>query len=564
MNKRKYSRLMLLRYFVHLYNKLPAFLLVLFLLNLIIVSGNFLNPYIYSIFINDVLVERQFEKFFIIVFSYILVLSIMIIVRHIALAFQNLVDNRIIFELKNKYLNNLLWGKITELEKISVGEMKIGMEDDINSLSGFINKQIISYFINLSTFGISVIFLFSISWQLTLVLLIITPFILIIDHLLGLKENILAEKNRNLEKLIVDWLNVGFENWKEIKSLCLNKYFKRKYVHFTHKLIINNAEKLYYFAARYLIIPTIRDKLAIQVVIYSIGGILVINNSLSVGTLLIFAQYYSLLTNAIKTVSLANADLMANQTIIERVMNNLTDKSKDTSFNAPENISNISFDHVSMAYQEGLEVLKNVSFQISTRKRVVIYGESGSGKSTIIKLISGLLKPTEGKVSIEGCSISEIDSDYLYKKIGIIMQNAALFDLSIKENLLLAKADATEDEIERACRDSLIWEDIKKMPKGLDTSIGENGNRLSGGQRQRLILARQLLKNNDVLILDEATSNMDEMSERLFYEALLHIWDHKAVILVNHNMKVLPDCDQYVLVKDGKVIIYQGEDYKCI
>ena len=177
-----------------------------------------------------------------------------------------------------------------------------------------------------------------------------------------------------------------------------------------------------------------------------------------------------------------------------------------------------------------------------------ICGRSGSGKTTLLKLITGMLTPTSGQISFSGIDLRQIDMIAMHKKIGFVMQENILFHASIKDNLLYAKGDATEEELVRVCKMACIYDFIETLPDGWNTMIGEKGIKLSGGQRQRLVLARLFLRDVDVFIFDEATSALDQLSESIVHDAINRIAKEKTIIVVSHRESSLELCDRIIKI----------------
>jgi ABC-type bacteriocin/lantibiotic exporter with double-glycine peptidase domain len=263
-------------------------------------------------------------------------------------------------------------------------------------------------------------------------------------------------------------------------------------------------------------------------------------------------QYYNILSDSLKTVSGTDAELLSSKPQSDRLLHELKMEVnsvrplKQNIIPSGENI--IEFRGVTFSYANSNQtVIDNLSFAIKKGKRVAITGKSGAGKTTVLKLMSGMLRPSSGEVLFYGENVGDIDLYSLHKHLGFIMQENILFNAAIKENLLYAKADASTDEIETACQKAFIWDFIKTLPDGLETIIGERGIKLSGGQKQRLILARQFLRGtNDMFILDEATSALDQYSESIIQDAISSIGQDKTIIVVAHRKSSISLCDRVI------------------
>ena len=215
--------------------------------------------------------------------------------------------------------------------------------------------------------------------------------------------------------------------------------------------------------------------------------------------------------------------------------------------------SEIIFDNISFKYEEEY-VLKDFSLTIPKGKTVALVGQSGSGKSTIANLITRFYDVNEGQILIDGLDIRDLTTKSLRKQLGIVTQDAILFNESIKNNLKLGKDDASDEEIIDALKVANAWEFVKDLPAGIDTNIGDSGNKLSGGQKQRLSIARAVLKSPPIMILDEATSALDTESERLVQIALENMMKNRTSIVIAHRLSTIQNADEIVVLQKGKIV----------
>ena len=214
----------------------------------------------------------------------------------------------------------------------------------------------------------------------------------------------------------------------------------------------------------------------------------------------------------------------------------------------------IKFDNVSFSYVEKEPVLQHTSFTVPNQKLTAIVGDSGSGKSTILNLISKYYEPTSGTISIGGKAINQVAAERVLELISMVDQDVFLFDDTIRENIRHARPEATDAEIEAACKEANCDGFIRKMEKGYDTPTGENGNLLSGGERQRLSIARAILKNSPILLLDEATASLDIENELAVKEAISNLLKaRKTVVMIAHTLSIVKNADQILVVSDGKI-----------
>jgi ATP-binding cassette subfamily B protein len=208
--------------------------------------------------------------------------------------------------------------------------------------------------------------------------------------------------------------------------------------------------------------------------------------------------------------------------------------------------------------EEQIEVvrwaLQDVSFELKSGQVAALVGPSGAGKTTITYLLPRLYDPSEGQIFLDGTNLREIKLDALAQHVGMVTQETFLFHTTLRENLLYAKPDATPDELERVCRAANIYEFIASLPDGFDTVVGERGYRLSGGEKQRVAIARVLLKDPKVLILDEATSHLDSQSEALIQEAMQVVMRGRTSLVIAHRLSTIMDADHILVMEKGRLV----------
>lgn len=255
-------------------------------------------------------------------------------------------------------------------------------------------------------------------------------------------------------------------------------------------------------------------------------------------------------------------NLIISKKAIEDVADETEEDENSRPFN-PKNF-NIVFDNVTFGYEENEKVLKNVSFTADDGKLTAIVGDSGSGKSTILNMISKYYEPQSGRITIGNILINNMQSTKILDKISLVDQDVFLFNDTIKNNIRYAREDATDEEIIYACKEANCHEFIEKMEHGYDTCVGENGNALSGGERQRLSIARAILKDSPILLLDEATASLDIENEIAVKKAILNLLKkNKTVIMIAHTLSIVQNADKIIVVSNGK-IVEEGKHEKLL
>lgn len=214
---------------------------------------------------------------------------------------------------------------------------------------------------------------------------------------------------------------------------------------------------------------------------------------------------------------------------------------------------NVEFKNVTFSYDDENEVLKNVSFKVSKGEKIALVGATGAGKSTIVSLLSRFYDPTEGKILVDGKDIKNVDLESLRSQMGIMLQDTFLFSDSIMENIRYGRLDATDEEVINAAKAVNAHKFITELEKGYDTEVNERGSRLSLGQRQLISFARALLANPRILILDEATSNIDTQTEKLVQEGIEKILHGRTSFVVAHRLSTIRDCDKIMVINNGEI-----------
>ncbi len=213
----------------------------------------------------------------------------------------------------------------------------------------------------------------------------------------------------------------------------------------------------------------------------------------------------------------------------------------------------IELKQVSFGYNDGQQVIKDVSFTANQNEITALVGPSGCGKTTLLRLISRLYDYDSGKIVIGGQEIKRMSTDSLFDNISIVFQEVSLFNNTILENIRMGRPEASDDEVKEAARLANCHEFINKLPQGYETKIGENGAKLSGGERQRLSIARAILKQAPIIILDEITSSLDIENEKLIQESLTYLLKNKTVLIISHRLKSIENADKIIVLKDGQV-----------
>lgn len=506
------------------------------------------NPKFYQIFIDDVILNRKIDMIFIVITGYIGIEIIRALLSYWAFYNNNVLKNRVTIKLKLKLIDHIFHKNFSYYDCIDAGEMRLLLDDDIEKLKDFYSTQTVNYFIEYIKMAVLLIFILIMDWHLATYTVAIIPITFLLDHVISKKEKNVRGDDRNNYQQWSSWLTQVIVGWKEVKALNLNEYELSKFDTFSERNAYYFKVITNWWTTRVLVIPQIKEVFFKQFLLYFIGGILILNSKITIGVLLVFAQYYSMLAESVKTVSGYDADLQTNMVNINKIIDELkssyeTEENKISSF---ENCD-LCLENVTFCY-DGSEknIVDGLNIKIKTGERVAVVGKSGAGKTTILKLMAGMLNPTHGKVTFAGNNLKDVSLEKYHKKLGFVLQENFLFNATIRENLLYANPKATDKMMIDACKKAYIYDFINELPKGLDTVIGERGMKLSGGQRQRIVLARLFLRDVDIFIFDEATSALDQHSENIVHDAIKEIGRDKTIIIVSHRKSSISICDNVI------------------
>lgn len=401
----------------------------------------------------------------------------------------------------------------------------------------------------------TIIAMFFISSELTLFVFIFVPVSGFIISKVGksLKKN--SDKAAREQGFFLSIIDETLGGLKVIKGFNAEKRFEGKFQDSTQRFFklnnrILNRQNLSSPLSEFLGIVTIAILL-----IY--GGKLVFDGKLLAGAFIAYiGMAYNILTPA-KAISKASYSVKKGDAAAERVLEVLETEnpitSKQGSISKTDFTNSISVENISFAY-ENEPVLKDFSLEVSKGKTVALVGQSGSGKSTIANLLTRFYDVQNGSIKIDGIDIKDFNLQSLRGLMGLVTQDSILFNDTIKNNLLLGKENATDEEIIDALKIANAYEFVKDLPNGIETNIGDSGNKLSGGQKQRLSIARAVLKNPPIMILDEATSALDTESERLVQQALENMMQNRTSVVIAHRLSTIQKADTIVVMQKGEIV----------
>jgi ATP-binding cassette, subfamily B, bacterial len=500
--------------------------------------------------------------------------------------FSSRIGEGLIYDLRKQIFEHVQKQSIAFFTRTQTGALISRLNSDVIGAQQAFTSTLSGVISNLLSLILVALAMFTLSWQITLISLVLLPVFLIPTKWVGRKLQGYTRQSFDLNAQMSATMT---ERFNVSGALLVSLYgdSKKEKNEFAEKarrvadigISIAMLNRIFFIALTSVAAVA-------TAVAYGIGGHLAISGELTVGTLLAITALLARLYGPLTALSNVRVDVMSALVSFERVFEvldlkpmvtdrvdakNLTDtkldlRFKDVSFSYPK-AEEISLASLEITAKPEIvssgEVLKGISFTVASGTLTGIVGPSGAGKSTISSLIPRLYDVNQGVISINGTDVRDYTIKSLRNSIGVVTQDSHMFHDSILVNLKYAKSDATSNEIEAACKSARIWDFIQSLPNGLDTVVGERGHRLSGGEKQRLAIARLLLKQPSLVILDEATAHLDSENEALVQAALKEALVGRTSIVIAHRLSTIAHADQILVIDNGE-IVEQGKHEQLV
>ncbi|HCW7187412.1 TPA: SAV1866 family putative multidrug efflux ABC transporter [Staphylococcus aureus] len=466
-------------------------------------------------------------------------------------------SNKILYDIRKKLYNHLQALSARFYANNQVGQVISRVINDVEQTKDFILTGLMNIWLDFITIIIALSIMFFLDVKLTLAALFIFPFyILTVYVFFGRLRKLTRERSQALAE-VQGFLHERVQGISVVKSFAIEdneaKNFDKKNTNFLTRALKHTRWNAYSFAA----INTVTD--IGPIIVIGVGAYLAISGSITVGTLAAFVGYLELLFGPLRRLVASFTTLTQSFASMDRVFQ-LIDEDYDIKNGVgaqPIEIKQgrIDIDHVSFQYNDNeAPILKDINLSIEKGETVAFVGMSGGGKSTLINLIPRFYDVTSGQILIDGHNIKDFLTGSLRNQIGLVQQDNILFSDTVKENILLGRPTATDEEVVEAAKMANAHDFIMNLPQGYDTEVGERGVKLSGGQKQRLSIARIFLNNPPILILDEATSALDLESESIIQEALDVLSKDRTTLIVAHRLSTITHADKIVVIENGHIV----------
>lgn len=518
-----------------------------------------------SILTGKIIDQGLIGKDFNLLVKLVILAVILIIFSNIVTLFESYLNARIsqgvTYDMKNKlysHLQNMSYGFFMNKKQ---GEIITRMTEDVTGIQNVISQTLTKALKNIGTIVITGITLFNTNWILALMGIVFVPLFMIPTRLAGKKRWKIAREIQSNYDESNQILNetLGISGQMLVKLFNREKDEYDKFEKLNRKVYRLGIKEL--LTGKFFFITINIYSNCLPLLVYLVGGVLMmkynIGPEVTVGELSIIVTLLTKIHHPLNELLNLNVDIARSLALFERIFEYLDAESdiKDcaNSIDVGRLHGDIEFKNVSFSYNENQRILDNVSFKIHTGETFALVGSSGAGKSTLITLLPRLYDVSSGKITIDGIDIKKMTQRSLRENIGMVTQDTYLFNASILENLRYANTDASFEEIVEACKCANIHDFIDSLPEKYDTLVGNRGLRLSGGEKQRISIARVILKNPPIIILDEATSSLDSISESYIQNAIEPLLRDKTALVVAHRLSTIISSDEIAVIEDGKI-----------
>lgn len=469
---------------------------------------------------------------------------------------QRLLNTKVMLSLRRSLFDRMLNLPLPKLWEMKTGGILSRLTGDIDTTTGLMQSAIVSPSIALIRLIIAVAILMSLNWRLALTAMAIIPGVMLISFISARRIRPIYRSVRKDVEAIDGRVGETFGGIRVVRAFRREAQELLDYMRGRHTVL----RKEMFASRREMVIWTSWGLLlgVVNVVIVWYGGSLNLRGRASIGDIMAFQWYTFLLLNPVWNLVNSFSELQRSLAAMERVFELLAmeaDKpDRPDAIDAPTVVEELRFEHVEFEYRVDRPVVVDFNVSVIGGSVVALVGRSGAGKTTVTDLVARFHDPTKGRILLNGTDIRNFRLTTYRDLLAIVQQDVFLFDGSVRDNIAYGRFDATDAEVDDAARRANALEFIEKLPDGFETTIGERGVKLSGGQQQRLAIARAILANPQILILDEATSNLDTESEQLIQASMATLLAGRTTFVIAHRLSTVRRADLILLLENGQVI----------
>jgi len=539
----------------------PAVVIV-FTLALITAGLQMIEPLFMRFIINDVLLDAtldgaaRFKLLNLAGGTFVLVVVASALIGMAKDYRQRILNVRVMLSLRRSLFERLLNLPLPKLWDMKTGGILSRLTGDIDTTTGLMQMAILSPALSVIKLAAAIAILLSVNWRLALAALAIIPGAMLMSFISARRIRPIYRAMRKDAESIDGRVGETFSGIRVVRAFGREKRELLEYMIGRHgvlrKELFAHRRELWLWTSWGLLISTV------SVVIVWYGGYLTIGGRAKIGDIMAFQWFTFLLLNPVWNIVNSFSELQRSLAATERVFEILElapDKpDKPNAVDAPREVWEIEFENVEFEYREDRPVVRDFSVKVKGGSVVALVGRSGAGKTTVTDLVARFHDPTKGRILVNYTDIRDYRLKTYRDLLALVQQDVFLFDGSVRDNIAYGRHDATAEAVEAAARQANAHEFIERLPDKYDTFVGERGVKLSGGQQQRLAIARAILKSPQILILDEATSNLDTESEQLIQAAMATLLAGRTTFIIAHRLSTVRRADLILLMEDGRIV----------
>jgi len=521
-------------------------------------------PQLYGRVIKDILEIGDFNLLVSLVIQILALTGVLAVFSLIQRYANGYFSQRVVFDIRNDAFKSLQRQSFGFFDKMQTGQLMSRVTTDVNRIRGFVGWQLRMLFSSMFLLVGIVVSMIMINLELALISFSIIPILFFSYGIYGKKIRPIIHTAREYYGNLTSVLWENITGIRVVRSFAREDYEISKFQK-PNRQYFNMMMRAVKLRSIFNPIGSLIIGFSMAIILWY-GGIQIINNQFTIDKLFIFSSYMTMLIRPVIMLGMIWTGYQRMMAAAERVFEIIDAvpevKDKPNAIRLPSIKGHVVFENVSFGYDKDKLVLKNINLEAKPGETVALLGPTGSGKSTIIRLIPRFYDVTSGRILIDGYDIRDVKIEDLRKQIGIVSQETFLFNMTVKENIAFGKPKASMDDIIRVAKIAKAHDFIMELPKGYDTLVGERGVTLSGGQQQRIAIARALLMNPKILILDDSTSSVDVDTEYEIQQALNALLKDRTAFIVTQRISTIRNADKIVVLEDGRII--EEGDHKSL